>query len=165
MLNRRYNCCCFNHPCPIFCRSLCVNSCQNEVINPVIGANFGFFNNTNVGAVTGNTIIPLSVVQSGGTGVTSNGLGGISLVSGIYQVTYFASGEFPSGGILGVKLRLGGQDVANAVISETGTAGDVSTLTQTIVVNVPQEGAILELVNNSTQSVVFTLASMFVQRI
>ena len=134
-------------------------------MNPVISTSFGFFNNTIAGAIASDAIIPLNLVQSGGSGITSNGVGAVVLAAGVYQVTYFANGTIPASESMSINLRLNGVDVAGSVLSETGTSGDVSMLTQTIVVTVPQTGGTLQLINNSTDDVNFILVSLFVQRI
>ena len=63
----RFNCCVCNHPCPIFCPFINF-TCQNDVVNPVVGNAFGFFNNLAVGDVAGGAQIPLSLVILGGDG-------------------------------------------------------------------------------------------------
>ena len=158
----RSGCCRFNHPCPIWCP--CVRRvCRNEVVNPVLTESFGFFNNTAVVAIAENAIIPLSLVEVGGSGILPNGAGAVTLAAGTYQVSYFASGTIPAGGTLSIKLRLNGVDVSGSVISATEAAGNVASLTQTIVLST-QLGGTLELVNNST-STTFSLASMLIRRI
>lgn len=160
---RRCNCCCFNHPCPIWC-PCARRACTNEVVNPVITESFGFFNNTSVGTIGQEDNIPLNLVQIGGGGINTNGSGSIILSAGTYQISYFASGTIPASGLISIKLRLNSQDVAGSIISATQTTEDTTTLTQTIVINVPQDGAILEVVNNSTATT-FSLASVFIRRI
>ncbi len=158
----RSGCCRFNHPCPIWCP--CARRvCRNEVVNPVLTESFGFFNNTSVGVVAANAIIPLNLVELNGSGILPNGAGGVTLAGGTYQVSYFANGTVPAGGIMSVKLRLNGVDVPGSVISVTETAGNVASLTQTIVLTT-QQGGTLELVNNSTATN-FSLASMLIRRI
>jgi len=159
---RRFNCCVFNHPCPIYCRA--VRSCENIVVNPIINTGFGFFNNTDVGAIASNARIPLSFVQGEGTTITSSQavLGAISLSAGTYQITYFANGEVPASGTMSIKLRFNGVDVSGSILEATLPTGEQTTLTQTIVLTVSQTST-LELVNNSADNTIFSLASMFVQ--
>lgn len=163
LFRNRRNCCCFNHPIPIWCP--CARSvCRNEVINPTLTESFGFFNNTAVGTIGSDSTIPLNLVQIGGGGINTNGSGAILLSAGTYQVTYFANGTIPAGGTMSIKLRLNGFNVAGSVLTNSQSVGDVETLTQTLVLSIPQDGGILELVNNSNATT-FTLASMFVRRI
>lgn len=162
---RRFNCCCFNHPCPIRCPWICPTACRNEVVNPTFTESFGFFRNITPGTITSNAIIPLNLVQSGGSGISSTGAGAISLAAGTYEVTYFANGTIPASGTMSIKLRLNGVDVAGSIISDTQDTGNISTLTQTIVLRVESINGILELVNNSADSATFSLASMFTRRI
>ena len=164
MYRRQLNCCWCNHPYPIWCPASRFCSCSNEVVNPIDVSSFGFFRNTAVGTVGANAIIPLAIVQGGGAGISATGGGAIALAAGIYEVTYFANGTIPASGTLSIKLRLNGVDVAGSVISDTQTTGNVSSLTQTVVITVSQAG-IIELANNSTDEVTFTVGSLFVRRI
>ena len=163
MLFRNRRNCCLNHPFPIWC-PCARRSCTNEVVNPVLSESFGFFNNTLTGTIVQEDNLPLNPIQIGGGGINSNGAGSIILSAGTYQISYFASGTVPVSETLSIKLRLNAVDVPGSIISETQTAGDFATVTQTIVINAPQDGAILEVVNNST-STNFGLASVFIRRI
>ena len=159
---RRFNCCIFNHPCPIFCPFLsCV--CENEIVNPIIGSTFGYFSNTALGAIVSNAIIPLNFVQGDGDNITASTTlpGAINLLAGTYQITYLASGTVPASGTMSIKLRLNGVDVAGSVLTATQPAGQVTNLTQTIVLTVPQTST-LELVSNSSDATTYSYANMFV---
>ena len=90
----RFNCCIFNHPCPIRCPLLSCG-CRNEIVNPEFGNDFGFFNNTAVGEIASQTTIPVSLVTSEGTSIVSNGAGGVTLAAGAYEVSYLANGTVP----------------------------------------------------------------------
>lgn len=163
LFGRRCNCCCFNHPCPILC-SCARRRCTNEVVNPVLSESFGFFNNTAVGTIAQEDNLPLNLVQLGGGGINTNGAGAITLAAGTYQISYFASGIVPASGTVSIKLRSNAVDVPGSVISETQTVGETATVTQTMVINAPQDGAIVEVVNNSAATT-FSLASVFIRRI
>lgn len=165
-LEKRFNCCIFNHPCPIYCPFLNL-SCRggNRIVNPVLTNQFAFFNNLSVGAINSSTIIPLSFVQGEGNNISpSSTTGAVNLLAGIYEVTYFAQGNVPESGNLSIKLRLNGLDVDGSGISNVTTSNNVSTLTQTILISVKQT-SILELVNNSSDTTTYTQASMFLRRI
>ena len=159
---RRFNCCVFNHPCPICCP---VNlSCRNEVVNPILGTAYGFFNNTTGGTFASEQIIPVELVVFGGEGISPSGNGGVILSAGTYEVNYFAGGTIPASGTLSVKLRLNGVDVDGSIVSSTQDVGSTVNLTRTIVVTVA-EGSVLELINNTNENATFSFASMFIRRL
>ena len=157
----RSGCCRFNHPSPIWC-SCARRVCRNEVVNPVLTESFGFFNNTAVGTIVANATLPLNIVEISGSGISSNGAGAINLASGTYQVSYLASGEISASGTLSVRLQINGSTVNGSAISSSEDAGDVESLTQTIVLRTA--GGVLEIVNNSSATN-FSLASVLVRRI
>ena len=160
---RRFNCCVFNHPCPIWCP--CVNlACRNDVVNPTFANDFAFFNNLNVGTIASQAQIPVSLVNSEGISILSNGAGAVSLLAGAYEVSYLANGTIPAGGILGIKLKLDGVDVSGSAISISQTAGDVVNLTQTMIITL-LEASTLQLVNNTAENVDFNYASLSIRRI
>lgn len=163
---RGFNCCICNHPCPLFCPGFTESCSENIVVNPIITENFGFFNNTAVGAVEPQAIIPVAFVQGRGTSITGSTttVGAVNLLPGTYEVTYFAEGTVPESGTISIQLELNGIDVVGSTISATLPADTVTTLTQTIVITVAQTST-LELVNNSTDSTTFTNASIFIRRL
>lgn len=160
---RRFNCCVFNHPCPIFCPFVNLE-CRNDVVNPQFGNDFGFFNNLTVGAIATQATLPVSLVTSEGISILSNGAGSISLVAGNYEVSYLANGTIPASGTMSVKLQRNGVDVFGSAISITQTVGDVVNLTQNMIVSF-LEPSTLTLVNNSADTVDFNYASISVRRI
>ncbi len=160
---RRFNCCQFNHPCPIFCPSINL-TCTNEVVNPDFDNDFGFFNNLAVGTIASQAIIPVSLVTSEGTSISSNGAGGVTLVPGSYEVSYLANGTVPASGTLSIKLQLNGVDLSGSVLNATQTAGDVVSLTQTMIISTTNTNT-LNLVNNSSDDTTFTYASLSIRRI
>ena len=160
---RRFKCCVFNHPCPIWCP--CANlACRNEVVNPQFGNDFGFFNNLAVGSIASGAGLPVSLVTNEGISILSNGAGGVSLLAGAYEVSYFASATVPAGGSVGIKLQLGGVDVSGSAISVSQSAGSVVNLTQTMIVTL-LEASTLNLVNSTGEAVNFGTASISVRRI
>ena len=159
---RPFNCCVFNHPCPIFCPLL--TRCNgNTIVNPTITEAFGFFNNTDVGTIGSQFRIPLNLVQGNSDRITASTTNGaVQLTPGTYEVTYLAGGSVPANGTLSIKLRLNGFDVTGSTLNGTQTAGNVVNLTQSIVLTVTQT-SVLELVNNSAQTANFAYASMVVK--
>ncbi len=160
---RNFNCCCRNHPRPVFC---CANlSCtQNEVVNPVLQGSFGFFNNTATGLIENGKMLPLSFVQGQGFGISSTNGGAILLSAGSYEISYFAQGAVPSNGRLAVELQLNGVAVVGSQIFVEQTAGEVVTVSQTITMALT-DNTILQLVNISGQAANFLLTSVFVRRL
>lgn len=161
----RLNNCFCNHPCPIFCS---INlTCQgNEVVNPVLTQSYAFFSNNDVGTVETNAIIPLSLSQVSGDSISASTTtdGAINLLSGTYEISYFAQGTVPSSGTISVSLGLDGTEIPGSEISQTLDLGSEVTMSKTILVSVTQEST-LELVNNSSQTTNFDSASIFVRRL
>jgi len=161
MSNRRFNCCIFNHPCPICCP---INlACTNQVVNPIVGTAFGFFNNPFGGTIASQDVIPVGLVTYGGEGIASSG-NGVFLTAGSYEVNYFAGGTVPASGTLSIKLRINGVDVSGSIISSLQAVGTSVNLTRTIVITVPTNSE-LQLINNSSDTAVFSFASVFVRRL
>lgn len=156
---RRFNCCVFNHPCPIFCPLL--RNCENQIVNPVIISGFGFFSNQTVGDVIPQNIIPLNFIQGNGTNILPSASFGALLSAGTYQITYNTSGTVPTSGQMSMKLVLNGADVMGSVATATQSVGSQANLSQTIVVTLTQTG-ILELVNNSDATTTYANARMFI---
>ena len=151
-------------PRPIYC-PLIVRS-QNNIVNPVITNQFGFFNNTNPGAIETESIIPVTLVVGRGTNITQSTTtaGAVTLLPGTYEVSYMANGELSAGGTLSVELELNGVDVPGSALTDSGTAGDEVTVGQTMIINVPATST-LELINNSAETVTFTNASITINRL
>lgn len=160
----RFNCCVCNHPCPIFCPF--VNfTCQNQVVNPVVGNAFGFFNNLSVGTVADGGQIPLSLVILGGEGggILPNA-GAVTVTPGTYEINYFAGGTVPASGTLGIELTLNGVGIAGSQVSSTQNSGSTVNLTRTIVVTA-LDGGTIALESSSSDAATFSFASMFLRRL
>ena len=160
---RSCNCCCQNHPSPITCCS-CQSCTENQVVNPALQGSFGFFNNVDIGSVANNGTLPVNLVQSQGSGISSNGSGAISLSAGNYEVSYFAQGTVPVTGRLSVGLELNGVLIEGSQITSEQEVGSVETLSQTVLISVT-DNSTLELVNLSGQNTTFSTASVFVRRL
>ncbi len=160
----RFNCCVFNHPCPIFCPLIPCGCTSNTVVNPSFGNDFGFFNNTSPGSIASQAVIPLGLVINEGGSVVPSANGGVTLAAGVYEVSYFANGTVSANGTLSIKLVLNNADVPGSVVTSTQAAGDVSSLTQTMILTVQQPSTLL-LVNNSQDLTTFSNASMSIRRI
>ncbi len=160
---RRFNCCIFNHPVPICCPFVNL-TCTNEVVNPSFANDFGFFNNSAIGTVAPQAIIPVLLVSSEGTSIASNGAGAATLVPGSYQVSYLANGTVPASGTMSIKLELNGLQVPGSVLTATQTAGNVVNLTQSMIISITSPST-LELVNNSADNTAFAYASLSIRRI
>lgn len=162
---RRFNCCVFNHPCPIWCPFVNL-SCTNDVINPILQNDFGFFNNLAVGAISTQSIIPVGLVVNRGPSITQSNTtaGAVNLLAGTYEISYLANGTVPAGGSMSIKLRLNGFDVSGSTLTTTQTAGNVASLTQTMILTVPQTST-LALVNNSANTTTYSYASMSIKRL
>lgn len=163
---RRFNCCIFNHPCPIFCPINLACKGGNDIINPIITTDYGFFNNLSVGAVATQTIIPVGFVQGSGSGIlpSTTTSGAVTLSAGTYEISYSVSGTVPASGTISAKLQINGVDVSGSTISATQTAGNAVNLSRTIVITIPQTST-LQIVNNSSDSTTYTNASLFIRSI
>ncbi len=161
----RYNCCSYNHPCPLYCPGL-IGSSVTEVVNPVTTAEYGYFNNVAGGTIATDAIIPVSLVQGSGTSITASPTtaGAVRLSAGNYEVSYVVEGTVPASGTLSTNLRLNGTDVPGSTLSTTRTVGNVVNQTQRIVLTVPQAST-LELVNNSTDETTYSYANLVIRKI
>ena len=157
-------CCRPVNPRPIYC-PLLVQS-QNNIVNPVVTNQFGYFNNPSPETIENNTIIPLSLVTGRGTNITQSTTttGAITLLPGTYQVSYMANGVTPTGENVTITLELNGVEVAGSAVTASGAAGTSVVLGQTIIVNVPGTST-LELVNTSGETTEFFSASMTINRL
>lgn len=164
---RRFNCCIFNHPIPIFCPWINL-SCQdgNQIINPIITNSYGYFTNTAGGEIASQGIIPVGFVQGRGSmilpSITTSGA--ITLSAGTYAITYSANGTIPASGTVSLELELNGVAVSDSIVSATQTASNVASLSKTVVITVPQTST-LELVNASSDAATFSNVSVFVRQI
>ena len=156
------NCCC-NHPCPIFCGRL--RCCTNDIVNPVLTGNFGYFNRIGETTVGGLGIIPVSFVLGEGTSVLPSTAvpGAVTLAQGTYEVSYFANVVIPASGTASIALRLNGGIAGGSSIEVTGVAGEVVSISQTIMLSVEQSST-LELFNNTAANLTTTLASLSIKK-
>ncbi len=159
---RRFNCCIFNHPIPIFCPLL--RSCdQRQIVNPTFANGFGVF--TNAGAtVAAGTSVPLTFSQGYGTAISQSLTtpGAVELLAGSYIVNYSLNGTIPAGGTMTLSLWLNGAVVPNSTVSITGTAGQNTTLTGFAVVTLPQTGT-LQLANTGAQAITAASANVIIR--
>lgn len=157
------NCRC-NHPCPICCCRL--RNCTNDIVNPVIRGDFGYFNNTSTQTIASSERIPVSFVLGEGTSIVASEdvSGAVTLAQGTYEISYFANATIPAGASVSIALRLNGAIVPGSTVVVTGTAGEVVPVSQVIMVNVLQRST-LELVNVTAGSVVTNLASMSIKKL
>lgn len=165
IMARRFNCCIFNHPVPICCPFVNLDCTENTVVNPVLGGDFAFFNNTVGGDFVSQSLIPVGLVQSNGVSIVPNGnTGSVVLTPGSYEVNYFAGGNVPASGTMSIKLQLNGVDVDGSIINGTQDSGDAINLTRTVTLFIPQT-SILGLINNSSDTTTHTFASMFIRKL
>ncbi len=159
-----FNNCRCNHPCPIFCYRL--RSCTNDIVNPIITRDFGYFNNTATQTIASSAIIPVYFVLGEGTSVVPSlsTSGAVTLAQGTYEISYFANVTIPEGGSAEIALRLNGAVVSGSSVIATGTAGQVVPVSQTVMLSVAQSST-LELVNVSANSIVTNLASMSIKKL
>lgn len=157
--------CFFNHPRPIFCPALRVD-CENQIVNPVILGDYGYFYNTAPGEIETEEQIPLTLVVSRGTSITASTTtpGAINLLPGTYEITYTVGGIITEGGTLSVELELNGVDVVGSALTETGTTGNEVNLSNTLLLNVSSIST-LQLINNTAETATFTFAGVAITRL
>lgn len=159
-----WNKCCINHPCPIFCGLL--TTCTNDVINPIMTANYAYFNNTST--ITTPTLSNIPVFFSIGEGTaiaqSSSTAGAVSIAPGTYEVSYFANATLPASGTASLALSLNGAVISGSQIDSSGTASQTVTLSQTVMISVTQSST-LALFNSSADALTTTLASMTIKKL
>lgn len=156
-------CCIPNQPRPIFC-PLIVRS-ENNIVNPTLTNEFGFFYNTALGEIGTGTLIPLTFVNGRGTTISqSTTAGAITLLPGTYQISYTANAVTPAGENVTIDLELNGTEVSGSAVTASGTAGTSVVLGQTIVLTT-QTTSTLELVNISGETTEFFSASVTINRL
>lgn len=158
------NFCCPNTPRPIFVFGDCDN--DNSVINPVIPASFGFFENNLGGAVTTGSIIPVTLISSQGNNVSASTTtaGAVTLAPGRYEITYFVNATIPASTTASVALRANGVSVTGSTATVSGTAGNQTTLSKTIVLTVLTTTT-LELYNAGSDTLTISNANILVKDI
>lgn len=158
--------CCPNNPRPIFTRSLGLCS-PNTVVNPPIATtSFAFFTNNNVGIIASGDSIPLTITQSRDSDITQSlsVFGAVTLLPGIYQITYFVQGDIPTGGEISIGVHQNGVQLIDSVATQSGTTGTSVSISKTIVLNVNVTST-LQLINESGESVDFSTANMFISKL
>lgn len=157
------NCFC-NHPCPIFCRRL--RCCTNDVVNPILTGNFGFFNNTTTQTIGALERIPVSFVLGEGTSVLPSMTtpGAVTLAQGTYEISYFANVVLPESGTARIALELNGALISGSSVEESSPSGTLAALSQTIMLEVEQSST-LELVNGTSVPLVVNLASLSIKKL
>lgn len=142
--------CTFNHPCPIFCPNINLDCQGNEVINPVLSSQFGFFSNGTV-TVSAREVISVFPQTTSGKSVTASPTvtGAIQLLPGNYQVSYFAS----STNAFSVALNLNGVQIP---FSETNG----NSVSKTIIISVNSVSTLT--LTNLLDQTIFSSASVTV---
>lgn len=157
--------CFFNHPTRIVCPTI-ITECRNEVINPVITNDFGYFYNTAVGEIDSGEIIPVMMVLGRGPNITPSitTTGAVTLQPGTYQISYSAEGTVPASGSISVGLRINGVGQPGTAITETTTAGDVVSMSRTIMINIGTIST-LELINTGVETTTYTFGNLAITRL
>lgn len=157
--------CFFNHPRQIVCRTI-IQTCRNEVTNPVVTGGYGYFNNLDVGAIAPGGILPVTAVTTRGNNIvqSTTTTGAVSLAAGTYQISYSVTGEIPTGGTISAGLLLNGVGVSGTDVTESGTAGNVVGLNRTIILNVPNAST-LNLTNTGTEETTYNFAGITITQL
>ena len=156
--------CFYNHPTQIVCQTI-VRNCRNEVTNPVITNDYGYFNNLNVGAIEAGGILPVTAIVTRGTNIGgTTAQGEITLQPGTYQISYSATGEIPTGGDISVGLQLNNVGVSGSDITESGTAGNAVVLSRTLILSVLSTST-LGMINSGTEETTYNFAGVTITRL
>ena len=113
--------CFLNNPRPIFCPFVNLNCTQNQVVNPTLPGNFAYLVQV-PGEVGAGENFDLGVQSFSGNNFIPNGMGGITLQAGSYEVTYSASATIPASGSVSIGLTLDGGVVAGSTVVTFGFA-------------------------------------------
>lgn len=150
-----------SYPCPIFVRGTTCS--ENSVINPKNVLNQSFFALTDLTTVIANGDVPLTLVSSSGSGFSINN-GVVTLGVGRFQITYNVTSELPTSGQNIFGLILNGENVSSSLTTQTGTAGDRISQSNTVIVTTTSSSTI-SLRNLSTGNVQVINANLLITKL
>lgn len=150
-----------SYPCPIFVRGTTCS--ENSVINPENVLNQSFFALTNLTTVIVNGDVPLTLVSSSGNSFLINN-GVVTLGVGRFQITYNVTSELSTSGQNIFGLMLNGENVSSSLTTQTGTAGDRVSQSNTVIVTTTSSSTI-SLRNLSTGNVQITNANLLITKL
>ena len=152
------------YPCPISCCS-CRCCCANIVQNPSISTiNLAFFALTTPTTVASGAVVPMPLVSSVGTSITSTTPGTANLTPGTYEVTYSVTSVIGASGTNSFGLELGGTILPASVTTVTGVVGDTETVSGSAVLTVTATST-LSLNNLGADAVDVNVANMTIRKI
>ena len=150
------------YPCPVCCCACGCNS--NSVVNPVVEGSFAFFNLLTTATVESGATIPVSLVLSGGTAISTTTLGEATLAPGTYQVAYNVTSAIGTNETNSFGLTLNGATIASSISTITGTVGDAESVSNTVILSV-SSASVLRLANLGTETVSVTRANISIRKI
>lgn len=160
--NCRYNNFGPYYPCNV---TTCGCNCSaNNVVNPQVVQSYAFLALTTTTNVASGALVPVALVASSGTGITSATAGEVTLTPGTYQAFYNVTSEIGENGTNSFALSLDGTIIGNSVSSVSGTAGQTGALSNSVIFTVASNGT-LRLVNNGEDAVDVIVANLTVRRI
>ncbi len=163
-ISNRHSCVGPYYPCPISCCS-CSRCCSNIVQNPpVVATNLAFFALTTTTSVASGAIVPVSLVSNFGTAITSSSVGTATLSAGTYEATYNVVSVLGGNGTNSFGLQLNGAIIPASVSTTEGTAGEVSTVSNSVVFTVSATGT-LTLNNLGSETVDVNVANLTIRKI
>ena len=154
---------------PNYPRRIFTCNCNNQgcgggrVVNPTVPIEFAVFKSEDV-SVDGGQVIPVVLTDSSGTAITDGGSGEVSLTAGTYRVSYNTTFEIPEGTQVGTVLALDGTAISTTESIVTGTAGQVSSTSNQIIITVTGN-QVLTLVNSTGERVNFISVNLSVDKL
>ena len=134
------------------------------MVNPPIVPSLAFFSLTTPTEVASTAVVPVPLVSVTGTAISSPTPGTATLTAGTYEVSYAVTSVIGASGTNSFGLELNGTVVPASVTTATGTAGDTSTLTDSVIITVPSSTN-LTLNNLGADSVTVNVANMTIRKI
>lgn len=135
---------------------------QNVNLNRVLA----YYINPAIAGVASNGIIPLSLANAYGMGITPSG-NGVILQEGVYKVSYALDMTDPAAaGVVSAGVSVNGVNQPLFTQSETiAAAGDLANLASSGLISINTPNSILNLVNTSGVATDITNANLVVEKV
>lgn len=160
----RKNCYGPSTPCPVVCCS-CTNCCENLVQNPPTSTtNIAFFTLSTPTIVVIDSIVPVTLVFNAGTAIASPSVGNVVLATGTYEVSYNVTSVLGEDGTNSFGILLGGVVVPASIGSASGEAGDIVSISNSVILSVDSSTA-LTLNNLGDDTVTINVANLTIRKI
>jgi hypothetical protein len=125
---------------------------------------WAFFSLNTLTEVASDAVIPVSLVSSSGTEITSSAEGTINLTAGTYRVTYSINSILGENGTNVFGLNLNSSTLSQSVETVSGTAGDRVSASNNFVFSVTGNTT-LNLVNLGAEAVDVELVNLTIYKL